>query len=74
MHPRDEEALIETIIKISGMFMDNDDLVEFDINPLILYEKGACAVDARIFFDQGAYQKGGKALLLYPRKYSIPGP
>ena len=79
MHPRDEEALIDTIFKISGMFANNDDLVEFDINPLILYEKGACAVDARIYFDQGAYKKKEEKLtavsqeIFYPRSIAVVG-
>ncbi|MBN1195692.1 MAG: acetate--CoA ligase family protein [Methanomicrobiaceae archaeon] len=46
--PRDEAALLDAIEKISSFFLARDDLSEFDINPLVLYEKGVCAVDARI--------------------------
>ena len=41
------DALIEVIKKIQKMFK-NEDIVEFDINPLIINEKGVYAVDVRI--------------------------
>ena len=47
--PKDENALVQIIANISRFFMENDNVVEFDINPLRLYENGACAVDARVF-------------------------
>ena len=47
--PKDERTLTEIIGKVSKLFYESTNLVEFDINPLILYEKGACAVDARIY-------------------------
>ena len=40
-------ALIDTIKKIQTMF-EKEDLLEFDINPLIINEKGCFAVDVRI--------------------------
>jgi acyl-CoA synthetase (NDP forming) len=33
------------------MFLSTPRITEFDINPLVLYEKGACAVDARFYVD-----------------------
>jgi acetyl coenzyme A synthetase (ADP forming)-like protein len=47
--PKDEKGLVQIINNISKLFHESHNLVEFDINPLILYEKGACAVDARIY-------------------------
>ncbi|HEY9246196.1 MAG TPA: acetate--CoA ligase family protein, partial [Candidatus Methanoperedens sp.] len=47
--PKDEKKLSEIIANVSRLFLENRNLVEFDINPLILYEEGACAVDARIY-------------------------
>ena len=41
------DALIKTIKKIQQMFK-NEEITEFDINPLIVNEKGAFAVDVRI--------------------------
>ena len=51
--PLDEKALIEIIRNASRMFLEDTSIVEFDINPLILWENGACAVDARIFVKSG---------------------
>ena len=36
------------------MFLEHPEIREFDINPVILYEKGGCAVDARIYTDDEA--------------------
>jgi len=44
--PLDEEALVEAVLAASRLFT-GEEIGEFDINPLILYETGACAVDAR---------------------------
>ena len=48
MKPKDEEALVAAIMAINRFFEENADVIEFDINPLRLYEIGALAVDARI--------------------------
>jgi len=47
--PKDEKGLAGIIDKMSGLFYENHNMVEFDINPLILYEKGAWVVDARVY-------------------------
>jgi len=49
--PLDEKTLIDILVKINSFFYRNPTLVEFDINPFILYEKGGCAVDARFILD-----------------------
>jgi acetyl coenzyme A synthetase (ADP forming)-like protein len=46
---RDEDALIDILEKVIALFSSEERLVEFDINPLFLYEKGGCVVDARFF-------------------------
>jgi acetyl coenzyme A synthetase (ADP forming)-like protein len=46
--PKDEETLIDVIEAVSELFYEDKELMEFDINPLILYETGACSVDARL--------------------------
>jgi acetyl coenzyme A synthetase (ADP forming)-like protein len=45
----DEDSLIEIIEKVIALFTTDERLVEFDLNPLFLYEKGGCVVDARFF-------------------------
>lgn len=50
--PKDEDTLINTIKAVSELFYEDKDLIEFDINPLMLYEKGACSVDARLIIGE----------------------
>jgi len=45
--PKDEELLVKILMGACKMFAEND-IKEFDINPLRLYEKGACALDSAI--------------------------
>ena len=45
--PRDINAVAEVIIKIAGIVEMTDGMAEFEINPLIVYERGVVAVDAR---------------------------
>jgi len=49
----DEEALLDIIQKSARLFLDDSSIIEFDINPLILWEKGSCAVDSRVFVKSG---------------------
>jgi acetyl coenzyme A synthetase (ADP forming)-like protein len=49
--PRDKEALVNLISTIARFFTDSSEIVEFDINPVFLYEHGVCAVDARFYTD-----------------------
>jgi acetyl coenzyme A synthetase (ADP forming)-like protein len=51
--PKDEDALVSLLVAAADMFT-REDISEFDLNPVILYEKGARAVDARIY-------RGGEA-------------
>jgi acetyltransferase len=46
--PTNMEALVDVLLRISSMACELPWLKEMDINPLILDEKGAVAVDARI--------------------------
>ena len=45
--PMDIPALEEVIAAAARLFMEEKEILEFDINPFILYEEGGCAVDAR---------------------------
>jgi acetyl coenzyme A synthetase (ADP forming)-like protein len=47
--PRDKKGLITFIGTVARFFIENPDIVEFDLNPVFLYEKGVCVVDARIY-------------------------
>ncbi|HON80914.1 MAG TPA: acetate--CoA ligase family protein [Methanoregulaceae archaeon] len=50
--PLDEEELIRCLAGAAALFEQGEGVVEFDINPLILYNKGACAVDARVYREE----------------------
>lgn len=45
----DIEAVIDAIVAMSQIIEENDNIREIEINPLIVYEKGVIAVDARMF-------------------------
>ena len=47
--PRDKEGLIALIEAVARFFLQSPDVTEFDLNPVFLYEKGVCVVDARIY-------------------------
>jgi acetyl coenzyme A synthetase (ADP forming)-like protein len=49
--PRDEQAFVTAIAAAARWFFSSPRVVEFDLNPFILYEKGGCAVDARVYGD-----------------------
>lgn len=46
--PRDLETLAETILKLAQLAERHEEIMEMDINPLVSFEKGAVAIDARI--------------------------
>ncbi|MBI1912961.1 MAG: acetate--CoA ligase family protein [Deltaproteobacteria bacterium] len=50
-HIKDLGAVAETIVKLSVLFDKMEDIKEFEINPLIVYEQGAIAVDARAILE-----------------------
>lgn len=45
--PMDQESLIKALLSLSCMLVDNPSITEVDINPLLVLEHGAAAVDAR---------------------------
>jgi acyl-CoA synthetase (NDP forming) len=44
----DKETIVNTLLAVSQMLMECPEIKELDMNPLLVYEKGARAVDARI--------------------------
>ena len=70
--PRDEEALVQIIANVSRFFLENDHIVEFDINPLRLYESGACAVDARVIVTETVHEVENKERVPVPIEYFTP--
>ncbi|TAJ44492.1 acetate--CoA ligase family protein [Methanofollis fontis] len=72
MKAKDEEALVEILTGIARFFEENQHVMEFDINPLRLYESGACAVDARIIVDDDYRPPGRKQRKPVPPEYFTP--
>jgi len=76
--PRDEEALVTAIAHAAELFLDHPGFTEFDINPLILYEEGCVAVDAR-FIEGDQQRQEERALqpldpaILKPRSIAVVG-
>lgn len=50
--PADRETLIAALLALSRLLMETRTIVELDVNPLILFERGAAAVDARTVVGQ----------------------
>ena len=48
----DREALIKALLSTSSMLIENPDIAEIDINPLLILESGAVALDARAVVDK----------------------
>jgi acetyltransferase len=46
--PRDVEAIAECIERLSQLAMELEEVQELDVNPLLAFEKGCKAVDARV--------------------------
>jgi acyl-CoA synthetase (NDP forming) len=51
--PADIDTIISILLNTSKLVMDHQEIKELDLNPIIVYEKGAKTVDARIILEQG---------------------
>jgi acetyl-CoA synthetase (ADP-forming) len=49
--PADIDALVNVLCNTSRLVMDHPEIKELDLNPVIAYQKGAKAVDARIILE-----------------------
>jgi acetyltransferase len=72
----DMDALEQVLLRVSEMVCELPQLREMDINPIIVDESGAVAVDARIVVDSMRQSAGGftntyhhLAILPYPARY-----
>jgi acetyltransferase len=68
MPPVDQKALREVLLCVSEMVCELPWLMELDINPLIVDEKGAIAADARIVVDHISEASGDRYahMAIYP--------
>ena len=68
----DREAVEQVLLRVSEMVCELPQLREMDINPIIVDEAGAVAVDARIVIDNAsnsAHHYAHLAILPYPARY-----
>ena len=72
----DMDALEQLLLRVSEMVCELPQLREMDINPIIVDESGAIAVDARIVIDAAPQASSGRlsnynhlAILPYPARY-----
>ncbi len=49
--PVDIGAIIDILLRVSKLTMDHQDIKEIDLNPVIVYTKGAKTVDARMILN-----------------------
>jgi len=49
--PSDIDAIVKILLSISKLVMDYQEIKELDLNPIMVYEKGAKTVDARIILE-----------------------
>ncbi len=49
--PADIDALVKILLNTSRLMMDHPEIKELDLNPIMVYEKGAKTVDARIILE-----------------------
>jgi acyl-CoA synthetase (NDP forming) len=47
--PKDVKKLIEVMKGVSRLAIDNPEIDQIDLNPVLVYERGVLVVDARIF-------------------------
>jgi len=48
MPPADQETIVDILLATSKMLMECPEIKELDMNPVLVYEKGAKIVDARV--------------------------
>ena len=46
--PTDLKALVDLLLTVSRMAVENPEIAEMDLNPIIVYEEGLSVVDARV--------------------------
>ncbi|UCF45484.1 MAG: bifunctional acetate--CoA ligase family protein/GNAT family N-acetyltransferase [Candidatus Bathyarchaeota archaeon] len=74
-HPLNVKLLEEILVKFSQLVTDFPEIKELDINPLIVNENGAVAVDARIVIEwermmrEAAEYNDNPLIASYPQKY-----
>jgi acetyltransferase len=65
----DRDAIAFTLVKLSQLVIDLDEVTEIDINPLLAWQDGVLALDARVRVVEPALRGGGRlAIRPYPNE------
>jgi acetyltransferase len=48
LSPGDEKAVVQALMNLSRLAMENEDIQELEINPLVVHDRGAIALDVRL--------------------------
>ncbi len=46
--PSDINAIVDVILRVAKLSVDCEEIVEMDLNPVFVYERGCCVVDAKM--------------------------
>lgn len=78
--PKDEEAIVQVIAKMTRLFTEDRGIREFDLNPVIVYEEGISVVDVRIIVDDTPKPEittcpgiGAPSEIFYPDSIAVIG-
>jgi len=50
--PADEDAIVDILLRASDLMMENQEISQMDLNPVMIYDKGASIVDARMILQR----------------------
>jgi len=50
--PASEDSIVKTLLAASDLVIENNEIYQMDLNPIIVYEKGASVIDARIILER----------------------
>jgi len=74
--PADMRQLEEIIVSFSNLIVDFPEIAELDVNPIVISDGKAYAVDARIVLDKSAIDSASPfphlVITPYPTKYVVP--
>ncbi len=56
--PADLEAVVDVILRLSQLAVDFEEIEEIEINPLLVLEQGALALDGRVILNQSSKENG----------------
>ncbi len=69
--PANKKALVEVLLNVSAMVSELPEILELDINPLIVDEHGAIAVDARIKAQQSHQLRPYAHMAIHPYPHEL---